>query len=424
MRMAVVTSENYNDILRQSADNLDISPTKYKEAVDHYTAVGNWLDDGDFGVSVSLYPQGSFKLGTVVRPLKDGKECDYDIDLVCELQADKSSTTPKTIKQRVGSRLQEHVTYREKLEDEGKRCWTLNYAESDGIGFHMDVLPATPEDRLAISQILASGVTPDKAAQAIAITDRNGNGSYAWSTSNPKGFADWFQERQKAIFDQLVYEQKQILFSENQRVFASVEDVPDQLVKTPLQRAIQLLKRHRDRRFLGHGLEDSKPISMIITMLAASLYQGEPDVLTALSNVVKALDRHAQLLNPGFTFSEQAQEGFSLITRKDDGKWHIPNPLNRKENFADRWHEDGNKRARAFFQWVAWARQDLVDARRDVEFSEMAPLLERALGAQPVKTAGEKLGLVGLGAPAIIVSSRKPETVKIENPSKPWRRLD
>ena len=422
--MAVITSEKYNDILRQSADNLDISPTKYKEAVDHYTAVGNWLDDGDFGVSVSLYPQGSFKLGTVVRPLKDGKECDYDIDLVCELQNDKSSTTPKIIKQRVGSRLQKHGTYREMLEDEGKRCWTLNYAESDGIGFHMDVLPATPEDRQAISQILASGVTPDQAVQAIAITDRNGNGSYAWSTSNPKGFADWFQERQKAIFEQLVFEQKQILFSENQRAFASVEDVPDQLVKTPLQRAIQLLKRHRDQRFVGQGLEDSKPISMIITMLAASLYKGEPDVLTALSNIVRALDRHAQLLNPGFTFSEQAQEGFSLITRKDDGKWHIPNPVNRKENFADRWHEDWDKRARAFFQWVHWARQDLVDVKFNIEFSEMIPLLERALGTQPVKAAGEKLGLVGLGVPAIIVSSRKPETVRIENPSKPWRRLD
>ncbi len=422
--MAVVTSEKYNDILRQSAEDLDISPTKYKEAVDHYTAVGSWLDDGNFGVSVSLYPQGSFKLGTVVRPLKDGKECDYDIDLVCELQADKSSTTPKTIKQGVGSRLQEHGTYREMLEDEGKRCWTLNYAESDGIGFHMDVLPATPEDRQAISQILASGVTPDQAAQAIAITDRNGNGGYAWSTSNPKGFADWFQERQKAIFEQLFFDQKQILFSENQRAFASVEDVPDQLVKTPLQRAIQLLKRHRDQRFVGHGLEDSKPISMIITMLAASLYQGEPDVLTALSNIVRALDQHAQLLNPGFTFSEQAREEFSLITRTDDGKWHIPNPVNRNENFADRWHENGDKRARAFFQWVSWARQDLVDVEFNVEFSEMTPLLERALGAQPVKAAGEKLGLAGLGAPAIIVSSRKPETVRLENPSKPWRRLD
>ena len=419
--MAVVTNVNYNDILRQTADDLDISPTKYKEVVDHYTAVGNWLDAGDFGGPVSLYPQGSFRLGTVVRPLKDGKECDFDIDLVCEIQADKSGTTPKSIKQGVGSRLQEHGTYREMLEDEGKRCWTLNYAESDGIGFHMDVLPATPEDGLAIRQILASGVAYDQAAQAIAITDRNWSGSYGWSTSNPKGFADWFQERQRAIFEQLVFEQKQLLFSDNQRVFASVEDVPDQLVKTPLQRAIQILKRHRDQRFVGHGLEDSKPISMILTTLAASLYQGEIDVLTALSNIVWALDRHSRLLDHGFAFSEQAKEEFSLITRKSDGTWHIPNPANRNENFADRWHEDQNKRAKAFFQWVAWARQDLVDVRLDVEFSEMTPILERALGAQQVKAAGEKLGLAGLGAPAIIGSSRKPETVEIVNPPKAWK---
>ena len=35
------------------------------------------------------------------------------------------------------------------------------------------------------------------------------------------------------------------------RSIASVDDVPDQLVRTPLQRSIQIMKRHRDVMFNG-----------------------------------------------------------------------------------------------------------------------------------------------------------------------------
>ena len=38
-----------------------------------------------------------------------------------------------------------------------------------------------------------------------------------------------------------------------------------------------------------------------------------------------------------------------LIRRLPDGTWYVGNPVNPAENFADRWHEDGHVRARAFF---------------------------------------------------------------------------
>ncbi len=62
----------FSQILRHLADSLDISESRYKDAVKKYKAVGNWL--GKEGSPLSLYtpeisPQGSFSLGTVVKPV-------------------------------------------------------------------------------------------------------------------------------------------------------------------------------------------------------------------------------------------------------------------------------------------------------------------------------------------------------------------
>ena len=58
---------------------------------------------------------------------------------------------------------------------------------------------------------------------------------------------------------------------------------------------------------------------------------------------------------------------YSLITRTADGKWSILNPTNPGENFADRWHEDDHARAKAFFQWVGWLRDDLININQIIE---------------------------------------------------------
>ena len=46
--------------------------------------------------------------------------------------------TAKDAKHMVGRRLKENCTYRGMLEREGRRCWTLMYAEDDGVGFAPD----------------------------------------------------------------------------------------------------------------------------------------------------------------------------------------------------------------------------------------------------------------------------------------------
>ena len=75
---------NENELLKKVVEQLDISKTDYDKAVESYTAVGKYLEE-KLVVSANIYPQGSFLYGTVTRPYFQGKDAEYDIDLVCEL---------------------------------------------------------------------------------------------------------------------------------------------------------------------------------------------------------------------------------------------------------------------------------------------------------------------------------------------------
>ena len=102
--------DNY---LLRIASNLDISETMREKAERSYRAVGQWLGDCDVNSDVKIMPQGSFYLGTVIRPVSDADE--YDIDLVCLLK-NAMGKSEAEIKKVVGDRLREHKTYSSMLE--------------------------------------------------------------------------------------------------------------------------------------------------------------------------------------------------------------------------------------------------------------------------------------------------------------------
>lgn len=345
--------------LLAAAKKLDISPSKYKLAIERFSSMKLYLEQGSYSGTDQIpevYLQGSFKLGTEIRPFKNSKDADYDIDLVCKLGHLKQSTLPSTVKSQVGDRIRENSTYSRLLDDEGKRCWTLNYAEEDSIGFHMDILPSVTEASLFAIK------------HSIAATNKAQDGNFTWTTSNPKGFAEWFFEKNGIAFRREKISQKQQVFNNQRSLYNSVNDVPNIHVKTPLQRAIQLLKRHRDVRFTQSEIEDLKPISMVISVLAAQCYQNESTIFETLQNLVANLERQSHQLNNQFVYNQDYVGSlYSLITRTADGKWIIQNPANPGENFADRWHEDEHARAKAFFKWVSWLRDDLININNFVE---------------------------------------------------------
>ena len=395
-------TNNYSKILEKIAEEFDISPTKYRDAVNHNMAVANWLERGNYpdcSGELNIYPQGSFRLGTVVRPIPSGSGAEYDIDLVCELPIVKISTFPGRIKNMIGDRLKEHGAYLKMLDKEGKRCWTIIYAEKDRIGFHLDVLPSVPN-----SQFYSD--------TSIAITNKK-HGIYDWSDSDPKGYAKWFEQENSNSFRLVLNHQKKYIQARAPDIYLLVEDVPDLLIRTPLQRSIQLMKRHRDVYFDNNHLNEFSPISIIITTLAAIFFQNERDVYSALANIVNQIIQNtAHIRNQNF--AEYSMQNCP-IRRTADGKWYIANPINPKENFADRWHEDNNARAKAFFNWIEKLKKDLDDICNAAHRSDLTELFSTAFGTTIV--------ISQLLPISRVAANKDTPKIHISNAPKPWRRL-
>jgi len=373
--------DELRQLLQGLAESLDISDTQYDAAVKHYEAVGDWLNKANSGVAVDgpqIYPQGSFRLGTIVKPLNDADE--YDIDLVCELKTlRKENVTQKKLKDMIGDRLKANERYR-KILQEGKRCWTLQYADS--ARFHMDILPAIPDDEI---NGVAREIGTNLAGSAILITDRE---LFNWQRSNPVGFAEWFKERMRGQFNA-----RRMLLAESLR--ASVEEVPEYKVKTPLQRSIQILKRHRDIVFAND--QDDQPISIIISTLAARAYSNEADLLVALQTIVKKM--------PG------------LIERNEQGNALVTNPVNPLENFADKWQKHPEREAK-FLRWLQQVQSDMDAALRTGNRRDMAESLKPRFGDRIINKAISESFPSRDGA-ATAAASAAPSII-ITNTSKPW----
>lgn len=361
--MLTLTPDQLNQFYRALADSLDIPDSYREKAEQRYKSVGEWLGRDESSVaeySPSVYAQGSFRLGTVVKPISDKDE--YDIDLVCELDRTHAQVTQKQLKAMVGVEIKSYAKGQamKSKPEEGRRCWTLKYA--DGAQFHMDSLPCIPDTDGFKTRLIIKGVPPNWACTAISITD-NKETTYSvhttdWPRSNPKGYAEWFASRMEVI----LLEKKRELVALQK--YAEVEEVPDHAVKTPLQRVVQILKRHRDIMF-EHD-QDDKPISIIITTLAAHAYGGEADLLDALHNVVGGMHEHIE-----------TQEGRS---------W-VPNPVNPLENFADKWQEHP-QRERKFHRWLERVAEDLDRFEAIADLREGSKGLDEAFG---VRAVGEAL---------------------------------
>jgi hypothetical protein len=273
-------------------------------------------------------------------------------------------------------------------------------------------LPSVAEDEHTKAVLAAASEHPVLMDTAIAITNKNLPNQYGWSASNPLGYAEWFRERNAQAFGLIAPRARLLLMEKHLDLFASVDDVPEQLVRTPLQQAVQVLKRHRDLRFSGHSEEEYKPISMIITTLAGRLYNQEPDVYLALRNIVHRLQHHTGLMEGAMSI----QGG--VIQRRADGTWYIGNPVNGGENFADRWHLDGNARAEAFFQWVSWVNADLLEITQHQNFNTLADIIEERLLKDPPEKEPAEAPKISM--PYIVPATPKPHHVEIREPAKPW----
>lgn len=391
-------------ILEEIAKTIEIPDSAYETAERRYRDLGNWFAQhrsacGRF--DPHIHAQGSFRLGTVIRPLGDDEA--YDLDLSCKLRQGISKTThtQEDVKTLVGIDVNSYRRARQidKPVQEKHRCWRLEYA--DDLSFHIDIVPCIPEEyprrRLIEDAIIKAQSSDEALAKTIAdlsvnITDDRLPGyrilTTNWLLSNPEGYARWFESRMSLARTMLEALKRQLKA-------AKIEDIPAFKWKTPLQRCVQMFKRHRDIMFADNP--DMKPISIIITTLAGRAYQGETDLWEAARNV---LDKMGGLINP-------------QVPR-------VPNPVNPAEDFADKWSTQAGRANRLeenFHTWLTQARLDFraLAASRDAEFiSELAhEKLDARLKAADLRTVGSIAAPIGFA----------PKTHHIvEKPARPWRR--
>ena len=201
-----MTEDSNSKILEEILERIELPQNAYETARRRYEDLGEWL--GREGSSlefndVHVFAQGSFRLGTAIKPFHEHEE--YDLDLACKIREGFSKYTHSQfdLKEAVRKELELYRTARkiEKELDEKHRCWTIEY--KDQLSFHMDVVPALPldeEHRSVINEsimklkMMDEQISNSVSEEALSITDdRNKNyekvDAEDWNISNPEGYA-------------------------------------------------------------------------------------------------------------------------------------------------------------------------------------------------------------------------------------------
>jgi hypothetical protein len=363
----------FGEILDELGETLDITENQFNAAVTSYNAVGNWLCNDNSLLkpySPSVKPQGSFLIGTTIQPYTDGQ--DIDIDLVCELTGKNPIWTQKHLKEIVKKQLEDHKKYESILDEEGRRCWTLKYRENsvNNDQYHMDILPAVIANgySIVLTKMFSESRSINFDSLAIRITDKellnyqSETDPAHWLQSNPFGYAKWFIDRAETS--------NLKLFSLNE----SIQPVPKfQKRRLPLQRVVQILKRHRDMMFKD---DKEKPISVIITTLAAYAYEGQTNVLDALVGVIDRM--HLFVENK---LDQDTGEPYRFVG----------NPVNTSENFADRWRDTPAKEKK-FNDWLKKVKLDISNATQQTGQPNIIKSLSESFGEDAVKKTFSNIG--------------------------------
>lgn len=341
--------------IKSLIEELDVSDSKYEIAANRYNSIADYIKNSELGTNKpDIYLQGSFKLGTAIKPLtEDGA---YDIDIVCNFtKLRKKDQSQFSLKYDLGKIVKNYAKAQSMSNkpEESKRCWTLKYVDENN--FHIDILPSVPLN--------------EKDDGYIAITDKTKDNylemSSNWETSNPKGYAKWFRDISKFS----VY-QKEVA----KRFFASIEKVPEYKVRTPLQRIVQILKRHAEVCF-ENDIEH-KPSSIIITTLAAKQYQLASSYSSDFLGVIDYIIEHLQ---DGIEFR--------------NGNPCIYNPVNKTEVLSNKWDKDTSY-FEAFKKWCEQLKLDFNVENSSFSFADKVQYIRNSL----FKNNGKKFPVVNVNS--------------------------
>lgn len=335
------------DVLARVAESLQLDKTRRQQMEDAYSGVTTFLsnDESYFkNLDIDIYPQGSVRIGTTVRPIK-GEE--FDLDMVLHIRKLYKDFHPQVIYRELYNKLKGHGVYGSMTEPKN-RCVRLNYAGQ----FHMDILPGC----MVLETDLNNIYVPDRELKG-------------WAAGNPKGYAEWFLAIANTVQAPLL----QTYYRNLIELRADVEDLPDDeyYSKTPLQRGVQIMKRYRDIFFEND--DEHATSSIVLTTLAALYYNGENSIYSTIENIL-------QRIQQSIATSSELQQRFKVY-----------NPVNRQEDFTEKWTAETYNR---FFSFCKDFYEKWTALKRD--FSQSSQMYEQLFGAttysRVIKEQVQKMG--------------------------------
>lgn len=357
------------DLLNQNAAALDITPSMYKDATEHYKAVATYLRNQ--GIMADFYPQGSFSTGTVVRPYN--KDDDYfDLDVVAKrTDIAQANATPARVRNSVKEALEESKQYHSMLST-CNECLTLNYVQ-DGKrgGFRLDIVIG-----IGKGAHLNNHATSDP----ISIAKEDGN----WLYSNPKALTTWFKGINDGFVATIRESARTRIFESNRDIFGSIEEVPDSAIRTSLQRSIQILKRSRDIFSSRAKLAAELIPSCAITVLATAIADGQPRELGTgrllqiiLSELEFAFGTGAPAINNILAKAKDPSTGGPLVKWEPDDTKTL---LRWVRNLSNSLQQDSGNRDR-----MVEGLQDIFGERAKLPASNESSLIIPILNVKPTR---------------------------------------
>lgn len=313
---------------------LQLPPEKYTLADERYQTISRIIGkDAAFSSKrINVYPQGSFRHKTTVKPL--ARE-EYDLDFVVELPQN-SLMTPKELYDHIARILSNDGIHNDMVEKKN-RCIRINYKND----FHMDIMPAK-----LVDQQSGEIIVPDKTL------------GHWYHHSNPIKYAEWFESKARETITAEI----------QKRHFAEMktEPIEEQEVVTrlePLRRAVQLIKRYRDIYCEKHNVVAVR--SIIISTLMGNISSAYTNTYEIMKDFCKYI---------------------CDLNRASKGKpFEIKNPV-VDEVLTEKWSEDVSIYD-GFINMVHALADDLVRLQNMKINSEANKLLKEMFGERIVNAA-------------------------------------
>ena len=348
-------------MLADIAVRIQLSPTDYQRAIDHYHAIHEWIErEGSplFGLVDEFYGQGGFAIGATVARHATDDEFDIDVMAQLGLRHDVDPEMPlslmdKAIRDKPGSRYHDKV-------DRKTRCSTVYYT-----GMHLDVTPAV---RL-ISRTEKTSFIFHSKPEAPAEPKMS-------LFANPFGFAQWFMEMTPpdeafgVFFERRSLDYARMTLMEK----ADAAPVPDQMPAYRKSRpviALQLIKRWRNLAYDRRYKNLRRPPSVLLSYYVA---RNANRTATLADELIYQVDAMVAALVEAERRGETLREF---------------NPRCPDDELTDRWPCDLAEQ-RLFTDELRAFTVRLHRLREGVPLAEMQRILEDLFGERPARDAIHK----------------------------------